>query len=174
MNIIVTVDNCWAIGNGRGPVIRIPNDQKKLLRETAGKAVVMGRRALEHLPQGLPYGHCDNIVLSRDPSYRVRGAVAVHSLEELFEATAGYRDEDIYVLGGESVYRLLLPYCSTAHITKVDWEYAADRYFPDLDREEDWVITAESDEQTYFDVAYRFVRYERRGKGCMDDKGREA
>ena len=73
-----------------------------------------------------------------------------------------YNDEDIYIIGGESVYRQMLPYCNVAHITKIDHSYEADTYFPNLDQDEEWHITADSDEQTYFDIAYQFVKYERR------------
>ena len=47
-------------------------------------------------------------------------------------------------------------------ITKVDYAYEADAYFPNLDLDPDWEVTADSDEQTYFDIAYTFVRYERK------------
>lgn len=162
MNIIVVADSNWGIGKRGGPLIRIPNDRKHLLREVEGKVVVMGRNALAALPQGLPLQNCVNIVLSKDPAFRVKGAIVVHSVEELLRETEKYRDEDVYVIGGESVYRQLLPYCKVAHVTRLDWAYEADCYFPDLDRDEDWEITADSDEQTYFDIAYQFVRYERK------------
>ena len=73
-----------------------------------------------------------------------------------------YKDEDIYVIGGESIYRQMLPYCNVAHVTKIDHSYQADAYFPDLDGMPEWQITADSDEQTYFDVAYQFLKYERK------------
>ena len=73
-----------------------------------------------------------------------------------------YPDEDIYIAGGESVFAQLMPYCNVAHVTKIDHAYAANKYFPDLDKSPDWEITAESDEQTYFDIAYEFRRYERK------------
>lgn len=72
-----------------------------------------------------------------------------------------YADEDIYIIGGESIYRQLLPYCNVAHVTKIDHAYQADTFFPNLDQDEDWEITADSDEQTYFDIPYQFVKYER-------------
>ena len=67
----------------------------------------------------------------------------------------------MYCIGGDSVYRQLLPYCDTAHVTKIDFGYEADSYFPNLDVMPEWKITAESDEQTYFDLEYSFVKYER-------------
>ena len=136
MNIIVNVDNNWAIGNKNRLLVSIPNDMKHFREETTGKVVVLGRKTLETFPQGQPLKNRTNIVLSRDRAYQVRGATVAHSLEELFEELKQYRDEDVYVVGGASVYRQLLPYCNVAHVTKTDHEYEADTYFPDLDRED--------------------------------------
>lgn len=162
MNLIVAVDRNWAIGNRNELLIRIPNDHKHFREETTGKVVVLGRKTLETFPQGLPLKNRTNIILSRDETYRVKDATVVHSLEELQGELKKYADEDVYVIGGESVYRQLLPYCRTAHVTKIDHEYEADSYFPNLDEDPDWEITGNSDEQTYFDIPYSFVRYERR------------
>ena len=86
------------------------------------------------------------------------------TVEEVLEELKKYDSEDIYVIGGEEIYREFLPYCDVAHVTKIDHEYLADAFFPDLDREQDWVVTADSEEQTYFDLEYTFLRYERRPK----------
>ena len=75
-----------------------------------------------------------------------------------------YDDQDIYIIGGDSVYRQLLPYCNVAHVTKIDHAYEADAFFPNLDQDPAWEITADSDEQTYFDIAYQFLRYERKNR----------
>ena len=85
----------------------------------------------------------------------------VHSLKELFEELGEEKDE-AFVMGGQSVYEQLLPYCDVVHVTRIDQAYEADTYFPDLDQKPEWKITAESDEQTYFDLEYTFVRYERK------------
>lgn len=164
MNLIVAVDNNWAIGYKNELLISIPNDHKHFWQETKGKVVVLGRKTLDTFPQGLPLKNRTNIILSRDPGYSVKDAVIVHSVDELLEELKKYNDEDVYVIGGESIYRQLLPYCNVAHITKIDHEYMADTYFPDLDKDEEWEITAESDEQTYFDVAYQFLKYERKNR----------
>ena len=66
------------------------------------------------------------------------------------------------MIGGESVYRQLLPYCDTAHITKIDRAYEADAFFPNLEEDPEWELTGESDEQVYFDITYHFQKYERR------------
>ncbi len=164
MNLIVAVDENWAIGNKNELLIRIPNDHKHFREETTGKVVVLGRKTLETFPQGLPLKNRTNIILSKNLSYKVKDAIVVHSVEELMEELKKYADEDIYIIGGDSVYKQMLPYCNVAHVTKIDHAYEADAYFPNLDEDEEWEITAESDEQTYFDIAYYFLRYERKKK----------
>lgn len=163
MNLIVAVDRNWAIGNKDRLLVSIPNDHKHFREETTGKVVVLGRKTLQTFPQGQPLKNRTNVILSKDPNYRVKDAVVVHSVAELLEELKQYDTEDVYVIGGESVYRQLLPYCDVAHVTKIDHAYEADTYFPDLDSEEGWEVTAESEEQTYFDLAYTFVRYQRKG-----------
>ena len=82
--------------------------------------------------------------------------MVVHDMEQLREELAKYPSEDIYVIGGESIYRQLVDECDVAHITKIDYAYEADAYFPNLDEKEEWEITADSEEQTYFDLEYQF------------------
>ena len=162
MNAIVAVDNNWAIGCKNSLLVRIPADHKNFRQETTGKVVVLGRKTLETFPQGMPLQGRRNIILSRDKGYQVKGATVLHSLEELLREVEKYPPEEVYCIGGESVYEELLPYCDTAHITKIDQAYEADAHFPNLDRDPEWEITADSDEQTYFDIAYTFLKYERR------------
>ena len=161
MNLIAAVDENWAIGNKNQLLVRIPADQKFFRETTTGKVVVMGRKTLESFPNGLPLKNRTNIVLTHDPDYRVKDAVVVHSMEELHEELAKYASEDIYVIGGETVYRQLLDECDVAHITKISFAYDADAYFPNLDEMPEWRNAADSEEQTYFDLVYFFYRYER-------------
>ncbi len=162
MNIIAAVDRNWAIGKNGRLLVSIPNDQKRFREETIGKVVILGRRTLQTFPQGMPLQGRTNIILSKDKDYRVKGAAVVHSIEELLRELESYPPEDVYCIGGESVYTQLLPYCDTAHITMIDHVYEADAHFPNLDRDPEWEITADSDEQTYFDIAYTFLKYERK------------
>lgn len=161
MNIIVAVDKNWGIGMNNKLLVSIPSDMKFFRSETTGKVVVMGRKTLESFPNGMPLRDRTNIVLTRDPDYEAKGAVIVHSQEELTAALKAYQDDSIYVIGGESVYRMMLPLCDTAHVTQIDYAYHADTYFPNLDELPEWEVTASSEEQTYFDLEYRFVKYER-------------
>jgi dihydrofolate reductase len=162
MNLIVAVDENWAIGNKNALLVSIPADHKMFRQETTGKVVVLGRKTLETFPQGLPLKNRTNIILSSRQDYQVEGAIVVHNLEELMEELKKYRDEDVYIIGGESVYRQCLPYCRTAHVTKIDRAYEADAYFPNLDKLPEWEITADSEEQVYFDITYHFLKYERK------------
>ena len=161
MNIIVAADKNWGIGRNNELLVSIPADMKMFREETTGKVVVMGRKTLESFPNGLPLKNRTNIVLTHDHTYKVPGAVVVHDMDELHEELKKYDSEDIYVIGGETIYRQLLDECDVAHITKIDYAYDADAYFPNLDERPEWKITADSEEQTYFDLEYYFYRYER-------------
>ncbi len=162
MNIIVAADKNWAIGKNNKLLVSIPADMKMFRQTTTGKVVVMGRKTLESFPGGMPLKNRINIVLTKNMDYQVKGAVIVHSLEELLEELKQYDAEEIFVIGGESIYRMLLPYCDVAHVTKIDHAYEADTYFPNLDETGEWEITQGSGEQTYFDLEYEFLKYERK------------
>jgi dihydrofolate reductase len=161
MNLIAAVDNNWAIGNRGSLLVRIPNDQKQFREMTLGKVIVLGRKTLDTFPQQQALASRVNIVLTSDQNYSRKGVVAVHSIDELLKELEKYDDNDIYVVGGESVYKQLLPYCNVAHITKIDYEYQADAYMPNLDENPEWKLADESDEQTYFDLEYYFLKYEK-------------
>lgn len=164
MNLIAAVDKNWAIGHNNKLLVSIPEDMKFFRQTTAGKVVVMGRKTLESFPGGQPLKNRTNIVLTTNQNYRVNGAIVVYSMEELREELKKYPSEDIYVIGGESIYRQLLDDCDVAHITKINFAYEADSWFPNLDEREDWEITADSEEQTYFDLEYYFYKYEKKKK----------
>lgn len=161
MNLMVAVDHHWAIGKDGRLLVTIPADQQMFLRETTGKIVVMGRKTLESLPGGQPLGNRVNLVLSRDKHYKVRGAVICHSVEETLEKLREYDSEDVYVIGGQSIYEQLLPYCETAHVTQIDYTYDADTFFPNLDENPEWKLDEEGEEQTYFNLCYTFQKYVR-------------
>ena len=166
MNLIAAVDRNWAIGNKGQLLVRIPNDHKMFRQETLGKVIVYGRKTLETFPMAQPLDRRENIVLSRNPDLKVRGARVVPGLEELLELCRDYPSEDIYIIGGESVYRQLLPYCDTAHITKIDYAYEADAFFPNLDEDPEWEVTACSDEQTSAEIRTGVIETRAAGIHC--------
>ena len=162
MNAIAAVDVNWAIGNKNRLLTSIPADMKFFREKTMGHVVVMGRKTLESFPNGLPLKNRVNIVLTANRSYRVKDAIIVHTKEELLEELKKYDSNELYVIGGRSIYEMLIPYCDTAYITKIDHAYAADTYFPNLDQMDDWEMTEVSEEQTCFDLEYVFAKYERK------------
>ena len=161
MNLIVAVDKNWAIGKDNGLLVSIPADMKFFRETTTGKVVVMGRKTLESFPNGTPLKNRTNIVLTHDKNYDGKGAIVVNSLDQLHEELKKYPSEDIFIIGGQKIYEQLVDECNVAHITKIEYEYDADAYFPNLDEKEEWVITGDSEEQTYFDLEYFFYRYEK-------------
>ena len=161
MNLIANVDANWAIGKNNQLLVKIPADMKFFRETTTGKVVVMGRKTLEGFPNGQPLKNRTNIVLTHDRSYQVKDAIIVYSMDELHEELKKYQSEDIFVIGGESIYNQLVDECDVAHITKVDYTYDADAHFPNLDEKPEWQITQDSEEQTYFDLIYHFYKYEK-------------
>lgn len=162
MNVIVAVDKNWAIGKDNRLLVSIPADMKMFRQETMEKVVVMGRKTLESFPNGMPLKNRTNIVLTGNREYKVKDAIVVHTIEELLEEIKKYSSDEVYCIGGDSVYRQLLPYCDVAHVTKIDFAYEADSFFPNLDEDPQWSVTASSEEQTYFDLEYQFLKYERK------------
>ncbi len=161
MNCIAAVDRGWSIGRGGSLLVSIPADMKFFREMTLGKTVIVGRRTLESFPQKKPLKGRKNIVLTRDPDYRCEGAVVVHSVEETLREAEKTPSEDVFVIGGESVYRALLPWCDTAYITRIDYRYDADTAFPNLDEDPEWSLSEEGEEQTSFDLEFRFCVYRR-------------
>ena len=162
MNMIVAVDKNWAIGCNNKLLVRIPADMKFFRETTTGNVVVMGRKTLESFPNGLPLKNRTNIVLTGNKDYNGKGAIMVHSMEELLEEIKKYDSESVYVIGGGKMYEQMLPYCDTVHVTKIDNAYEADTYFPNLDEMEEWEVSADSEEQTDFDLQYCFLKNERK------------
>ncbi len=161
MNCIVNVDNNWGIGLKNKLLVSIPADLRFFQSMTRGKVVIFGLITLETFPGGRPLKNRLNIVITRNPSYSVPDAIVAHSVEEALALTADYAPEDVFVIGGASIYRQFLPYCDTAYVTKTDYCYDADTYFPNLDADPEWECTEEGEEQTYYDIVFRFTKYVR-------------
>lgn len=162
MNIIVAVDEKWGIGYKNELLVRIPADQRFFRETTTGNVVIMGRKTLESFPGGQPLKNRTNIVITSKEDYQVKDAIVVHSVEEALEQVKDVPSENVYVIGGASIYEQMLSLCDTAHVTKINYTYQADTYFPNLDEMPEWQITGESEEQTYYDLEYTFVRYEKK------------
>lgn len=163
MNFIVAVDKNWAIGYKNELLVSIPDDMKFFRKTTTGKVVIMGKNTLESFPGKKPLKNRVNIVIALEKDYKVEGATVVYSIEEALEEAKKYNTEDVFVIGGGSIYRQMLPYCDTAYITYINNEYAADTFIPNLAQMQDeWYLAEESEENTYFDIEYFFRIYKRK------------
>ncbi|MBR4342649.1 MAG: dihydrofolate reductase [Lachnospiraceae bacterium] len=162
MKLIAAVDNNWAIGYKGRLLASIRADQMNFKKLTLGRVVVLGRKTMETFPGGRPLVQRRNIILSRNPDYEVKGAEVVHSKEELLELIKDVDTDDVFIIGGESLYHEFLPLCDTAIITKINYSYEADAYFPNLDKDEEWECVEEGEEQTCFDMEFKFLTYKRR------------
>ena len=146
MKAIAAVDKNWAIGCKGNLLISLPEDQKGTFRKyTLDSTVVYGRKTLETFPgQRLLPGR-KNIILSRNQSFAKEGAVILHSDEELRSYIKDHDAEEIYIIGGEEVYRKFLPFCSEAIISKIDFAFESDAFFPNLDIRPEWTLLTESE-----------------------------
>lgn len=163
MNLIVAVDKNWAIGYQNQLLVSIPDDMKFFRESTTGKVCIMGKNTLESFPGGRPLKNRVNIVIALEKDYKVEGATVVYSIEEALKEAEKYNTKDVFVIGGGSIYKQMLQYCDTAYITYVDHSYAADTFIPNLDEMQDeWELTDESEENTYFDLEYYFRIYKRK------------
>ena len=164
MKCIVAVDKNWGIGYKNQLLVSIPADMRFFKETTTGKVVIMGKNTLESFPGGKALANRTNIVVALEKDYKVPNAIVVNSIEAALEEAKKYDTEDLFVIGGASIYKQFLPYVDVAHVTKIDYAYEADTFFPNLDEDDEWEITADSEEQTYYDLEYRFLKYERKSK----------
>ena len=160
MDLIAAADRNWAIGKDGGLLCHLPEDLKYFKKMTTGKTVVMGRRTLQSLPGGRPLPDRQNIVLTGNPAFEKEGCIIVHSVDELLSAVS--EEDGVMVMGGASVYEQLLPYCESCYITRIDACFEADTHMKDLDRDQDFVMTWQSDVMSENGLTYRFTRYERK------------
>lgn len=162
MNLIVAVDKNWGIGYKGDLLAKIPQDQKFFKEMTTRKAIIMGRKTLESLPGARPLPNRLNIIISNQSDYRVEGGMVACSIEEALELASDYKDEDIFVIGGESIYTQMLDQCQVAYVTKINKAYKADMYFPNLDKADNWQLVEELQDNVYKALQYRFCIYQRR------------
>ena len=144
MTAIAAVCENGGIGREGALLFHIREDLRRFRQLTLGKTVVMGRRTLESLPGGRGLPDRRNLVLTRDPDFTAPGP------------------EDAVVIGGESVYRQLLPRCSTVYLTRIFAAPQADAFFPDLSRDSAWTEAEQSETFTSGGVSFQYVTYRRK------------
>lgn len=164
MDLIVAADREWGIGKDGGLLAHLPSDMKYFREHTEGKAVVMGRKTLESLPgkKGLPKR--DNYVLTTNPDFEAEGCTAVHSEEELWDVLSKYEPEDVFLIGGASLYNWFYPMCDRLYVTKMDAVLGADTFIANFDEDPDFEIVSESEPITENGITYRFAVYEKKAE----------
>lgn len=158
MNLIVAVSLDYAIGKDNKLLFRLPTDMAFFKEKTMGKTVVMGEKTYLSLPKR-PLLNRINIVLSDNPNFVAEGAIVVHTLDDLFKELKKYRSEDIFVCGGASIYNLLMNYCDTAYVTKVEKIVDADTYINDIE-EHGFVLKEVSPQIEENDLTFTFQTYQ--------------
>lgn len=159
MKLIVAADTNWAIGKDNGLLERISDDMKFFAGKTTGNVIIVGRKTLESFPGGKPLPRRVNIVITRQEDYDGKGAVVVRNMDELKSELMKHDTDSVFVAGGESIYRMLLPYCDTAYVTKIEKAHEADTWMPNLDEDENWSLTDAGEKREAGDVIYRFSTY---------------
>ena len=170
MNLIVAVDSNWGIGLGGTQTVIIPEDRRHFRELTDGSTVIVGRRTLLDFPGGNPLPGRNNIVLSRNAELVIDGASIACSLEELFKMIEDMPPNKVFVIGGDSVFKKLLPYCTFAYVTKIEAEPEADVYFPNLDALDNWLLDQDGESKEYNGIRYAFVRYKNTSPLTMEVK----
>jgi dihydrofolate reductase len=154
MNLIAAVDLNWGIGYNCELLEKIPEDMKYFKEKTQRKVIVMGRSTFESLPNKKPLDQRINIVLTKNKTYNCEGVILCYSLEELFKELKKYNEEDIFIIGGESIYSQLISYCNKAYITKICKEYVHDKALANLDNHEQWEKVSYSEKRQFKDDIY--------------------
>lgn len=162
VSIIVAVSDDWGIGKENELLWHISEDLKRFKRLTTGKTVVMGKRTWESLPKR-PLPGRKNIVLTDIPGENIDGAVMAYSIEEALSKCD--RNEEIFVIGGGSVYRQFMVVADRLYITHVHKKAPADVYFPVIDLKL-WEVV-EKEEFAASDtnsIPYTYIIYKRRNR----------
>ena len=160
MNAIVVVDRNWAIGRSSGLLFSLPGDMKRFRALTTGGTVIMGRKTLDSFPRGRPLPRRRNIVITRNSDFTRPGCDIVGCFDQALGLTVDPEDDDVWVIGGGSVYTALLCRCKRAYLTVIDAAAeGSDTYFPNLDKLLGWEIEEQSEPITENGVTFRFVTY---------------
>ncbi len=159
MEIIVAVDENFGIGKDNNLLARISPDLKRLRNFTVGNIIVMGSKTYMSFPKR-PLPDRENLVITTKPENypEVRCFTSVEDFLE-YSKTA---DKTIYVLGGGQIYKQLLPYCDKAHVTKILHSFEADTFFPNLDEDEEWMISEEGEVIETEQYPFKYVTYVRK------------
>ena len=162
MNLIVAVDENWAIGKEGDLLEKISEGLKRFKELTTNNIVVMGRVTFDSLPKKRPLPNRKNIVLTRDKTLVIEGVEICYTVDELLKMIEK-EEKDVFVMGGEKIYKLLLPFCKKAYVTKIYNSYDADRYMENLDISEEWEEKIKEEiRENDNGIKYQYITYEKK------------
>ena len=162
MNIIVAVDNNWGIGKDGKLLVTLPGDLRYFKNKTLGKTVIMGRKTLNSLPNGKPLPSRHNIILTREKNFEEEDCMVFNYISDIIEYVKKIDTNDVFVIGGGTIYKQFLPLCDTFYVTHLLIEVEdVDTYFPNLDEMEDIKLVWESDIKEELGIQYYFAKYKR-------------
>ncbi|MCH4181284.1 MAG: dihydrofolate reductase [Atopobiaceae bacterium] len=138
MNAVVATCDDWGIGHKGQLLVANHDDMRHFVSLTTGGTCIMGRKTQEGLPGARPLKNRRNIVLTRDEATPREGFELAHGVRDALRMTA--QDEDVWVIGGEAVYRTFLPYCERVFVTRNRCTRPADAFFPDLTKIPGWEL----------------------------------
>ena len=119
MDIIVSVDENWGIGNNGQLLTKISADLKRFRKMTTNNIIIMGRKTLESFPEGKPLPDRINIAMTHSQEYTCDGVKVCHNMQEVLKTISKETKKYVFVIGGESIYQQFLPYCERAYVTKI-------------------------------------------------------
>lgn len=161
--MIISILNCdekWGIGKKNGLLFSLPLDMKFFRETTNGHVVCMGENTLLSFPGSKPLKNRINIVLSQDPTHNYEGVVNVHSFEEFLKTIKEYSlKEDVYVIGGASIYRQTLPYVDKVLLTKVHADGGAEVFFVNMNEQENFYLAESKPPVMDGDIEIQFLTY---------------
>ncbi len=159
--MIVATDKNNAIGYKNDLLCHIPEDLKYFKDITKGNTIVVGSNTYLSFPKR-PLPDRFNIILSTSLVEKGDNIIVYKNIDSILDYAKSHENEKIFICGGESIYRQFLDYASKLYITKIDKEFMADTYFPNLD-EKAWSLESskkgENCEKVGFE--YRFEVYNR-------------
>lgn len=155
------MDDNWGIGRNNKLLFLVKGDMKRFRELTTGNVVIMGRKTLESLPDSKPLPNRVNIVLSTDKDFAPQGAAVCRSIAELLELVKNYDSGSLYVIGGEQIYKELLPHCDTAYITRFFAKAEADCFMPDFEKLDGWSLSEKSDIFEENGLSYQYNIFKR-------------
>jgi dihydrofolate reductase len=140
----------------------IPGDLKYFKELTSGNTVVMGRKTWDSLPKK-PLPNRANLIITKNPIGRpIEKEYCFADLEAAIEIILNDVVTDVFIIGGEQIYKELLPYCDRVYVTKIFKDHdQVDTYFPNLDESDEWAPAMQSALHTHKDLTYQFWQYDR-------------